>query len=429
MFVLIAVREDENMEKMSRTILHVDMNNFYASVECLYRPEIRNHPVAVAGDPLNRHGIILAKNMIAKKLGVKTGEAIWEAKQKAPGLITVPPDFQKYLRFSRLARKILYDYTDQIEAFGLDENWADVTGSLGLFGSGYDIAEEIRQRVKDELGVTVSIGVSFNKIFAKLGSDLKKPDAITVIPADNFQNIVWPLPAGDLLYVGKATERKLRNLGVITIGGIANCPIDVLTRLLGKWGEVLWLFANGKDNAPVRKFDESASVKSIGNGTTCPRDLTTEEDIKLVFMVLAESVAARLRDYGLKCTGVQIMVRDNKLYYMTRQSKLSRATYLSDEILKAAMELFNQHYYWWRPVRALGLSGINLVTEHSGIELSLFENPVKIVQKENLEKAVDGLRKRFGHNAVMRAAALLDNQLTGFNPKEDHTIHPVSYFR
>ena len=165
MFVLIAVREDENMEKMSRTILHVDMNNFYASVECLYRPEIRNHPVAVAGDPLNRHGIILAKNMIAKKMGVKTGEAIWEAKQKAPGLITVPPDFQKYLRFSRLARKILYDYTDQIEAFGLDENWADVTGSLGLFGTGYDIAEEIRQRVKDELGVTVSIGVSFNKIF------------------------------------------------------------------------------------------------------------------------------------------------------------------------------------------------------------------------------------------------------------------------
>ena len=412
-----------------RSIIHVDMNNFYASVECLYRPEIRHLPVAVAGDPLNRHGIILAKNMIAKKMGVKTGEAIWEAKQKAPGLITVPPDFQKYLRFSRLARKILYDYTDQIEAFGLDENWADVTGSLGLFGTGYDIAEEIRQRVKDELGVTVSIGVSFNKIFAKLGSDLKKPDAITMIPADNFQNIVWPLPAGDLLYVGKATERKLRKLGIITIGGIANCPLDVLTQLLGKWGEVLWLFANGKDSSPVRKIDESAAVKSIGNGTTCPRDLTTEEDIKLVFMVLAESVAARLRDYGLKCTGVQIMVRDSKLYYMTRQSKLLKPTNLSDDILNKAMELFNNNYDWWRPVRALGLSGINLVTEHSGIELSLFEDPEKDVQKENLARVVDGLRKRFGHDAVLRAAALLDSKLTGFNPKEDHTIHPVSYFR
>lgn len=412
-----------------RSIIHVDMNNFYASVECLYRPEIRHLPVAVAGDPLNRHGIILAKNMIAKKMGVKTGEAIWEAKQKAPGLITVPPDFQKYLRFSRLARKILYDYTDQIEAFGLDENWADVTGSLGLFDTGYDIAEEIRQRVKDELGVTVSIGVSFNKIFAKLGSDLKKPDAITMIPADNFQNIVWPLPAGDLLYVGKATERKLRKLGIITIGGIANCPLDVLTQLLGKWGEVLWLFANGKDSSPVRKIDESAAVKSIGNGTTCPRDLTTEEDIKLVFMVLAESVAARLRDYGLKCTGVQIMVRDSKLYYMTRQSKLLKPTNLSDDILNKAMELFNNNYDWWRPVRALGLSGINLITEHSGIELSLFEDPEKDVQKENLARVVDGLRKRFGHDAVLRAAALLDSNLTGFNPKENHTIHPVSYFR
>lgn len=412
-----------------RSIIHVDMNNFYASVECLYRPEIRHLPVAVAGDPLNRHGIILAKNMIAKKMGVKTGEAIWEAKQKAPGLITVPPDFQKYLRFSRLARKILYDYTDQIEAFGLDENWADVTGSLGLFDTGYDIAEEIRQRVKDELGVTVSIGVSFNKIFAKLGSDLKKPDAITMIPADNFQNIVWPLPAGDLLYVGKATERKLRKLGIITIGGIANCPLDVLTQLLGKWGEVLWLFANGKDSSPVRKIDESAAVKSIGNGTTCPRDLTTEEDIKLVFMVLAESVAARLRDYGLKCTGVQIMVRDSKLYYMTRQSKLLKPTNLSDDILNKAMELFNNNYDWWRPVRALGLSGINLITEHSGIELSLFEDPEKDIQKENLARVVDGLRKRFGHDAVLRAAALLDSKLTGFNPKENHTIHPVSYFR
>lgn len=367
--------------------------------------------------------------MIAKKLGVKTGEAIWQAKLKAPNLVTVPPDFKKYLRFSRLARGILYDYTDQIEAFGLDENWCDVTGSLDLFGSGYDIAEEIRQRVKDELGVTVSIGVSFNKIFAKLGSDYKKPDAITVISDNNFKNIVWSLPAGDLLYVGRATERKLRNLGIVTIGGIAKCPVDVLTRLLGKWGEVLWLFANGKDSAPVRKINESAAVKSIGNGTTTPRDLTTEEDVKLVFTVLAESVAARLRDYGLKCTGLQIMARDSSLYYMTRQSKLDKPTYLSSDILAGAMELFNLNYDWRRPVRALALSGINLVTEHSGIELSLFDDPQQDVIKEKLAHTVDGLRKRFGHNAVLRASALLDNRLTGFNPKEEHTIHPVSYFR
>ena len=412
-----------------RSILHVDMNNFYASVECLYRPEIRHLPVAVAGDPLNRHGIILAKNMIAKRLGVKTGEAIWEAKQKAPKLVTVPPDFAKYLKFSRLARSILYDYTDQIEAFGLDENWADVTGSLSIFGSAHDIAELIRKRVKDELGITVSIGVSFNKIFAKLGSDYKKPDAITDIMPDNFKSLVWPLPASDLLYVGKATSRKLTSIGITTIGGIAKCPKDVLCRKLGKWGEVLWLFANGLDTAPVRLLGQEAAVKSVGNGITCPRDLTTDEDVQLVFTVLAESVAARLRDYNLKCTGVEIQIRDKNLYYMTRQQKISRPTFLSSDIIAAAMQLFSANYRWFYPVRAVALRGINLVTADTLIELSLFEDENRNLAAENLARTIDGLRKRFGHDSILRASSLLDRNLTGFNPKEDHTIHPVSYFR
>lgn len=412
-----------------RSIIHVDMNNFYASVECLYRPEIRHLPVAVAGDPLNRHGIILAKNMIAKRLGVKTGEAIWEAKQKAPKLVTVPPDFAQYLKFSRLARGILYDYTDQIEAFGLDENWADVTGSLSIFGSAHDIAELIRKRVKDELGITVSIGVSFNKIFAKLGSDYKKPDAITDIMPDNFKSLVWPLPASDLLYVGKATSRKLTSIGITTIGGIAKCPKDVLCRKLGKWGEVLWLFANGLDTAPVRLLGQEAAVKSVGNGITCPRDLTADEDVQLVFTVLAESVAARLRDYNLKCTGVEIQIRDKNLYYMTRQQKISRPTFLSSDIIAAAMQLFSANYRWFYPVRAVALRGINLVTADTLVELSLFEDESKNLAAENLARTIDGLRKRFGHDSILRASSLLDRNLTGFNPKEDHTIHPVSYFR
>lgn len=412
-----------------RSILHVDMNNFYASVECLYRPEIRHLPVAVAGDPLNRHGIILAKNMIAKHLGVKTGEAIWEAKQKVPKLVTVPPDFGKYLKFSRLARGILYDYTDQIEAFGLDENWADVTGSLSIFGSAHDIAELIRKRVKNELGITVSIGVSFNKIFAKLGSDYKKPDAITDITPENFRSLVWALPASDLLYVGKATSRKLTSIGITTIGGIAKCPKDVLCRKLGKWGEVLWLFANGLDTAPVRLLGQEAAVKSVGNGITCPRDLTADEDLQLVFTVLAESVAARLRDYNLKCTGVEIQIRDKNLYYMTRQQKISRPTFLSSDIIAAAMQLFSANYRWFYPVRAVALRGINLVTADTLVELSLFEDESKNLAAENLARTIDGLRKRFGHDSILRASSLLDRNLTGFNPKEDHTIHPVSYFR
>lgn len=412
-----------------RTILHVDMNNFYASVECLYRPEIRHLPVAVAGDPANRHGIILAKNMLAKKLGVKTGEAIWQAQLKAPNLVTVPPDFRKYLKFSRLARKILYDYTDQVEPFGIDENWIDVSGSAALFGDGSSIANSIRLRIREELGITVSIGVSFNKVFAKLGSDLKKPDAITLIPKDRYKTIVWPLPVEDLLYVGKSTLKKLHNIGVMTIGNLAACDTEVLHAVLGKWGDVLWLFANGRDNSPVRKINESAAVKSIGNGTTCPRDLTDNEDVRLVFTVLAESIAARLRDYGLKATGVQIHVRDNMLYSFSRQKKITKATYLSDDILKAAMELFTGFYTWPRPIRSISLRAIDLVTEKDYIELSLFEDNEKLLAQENLAHTIDCLRRRFGHAAVIKASYLLDSKLTGFNPKEDHTIHPVSFFR
>lgn len=414
---------------MSRTILHVDMNNFYASVECLYRPEIRHLPVAVAGDPANRHGIILAKNMLAKKLGVKTGEAIWQAQLKAPNLVTVPPDFRKYLKFSRLARKILYDYTDQVEPFGIDENWIDVSGSAALFGDGSSIANSIRLRIREELGITVSIGVSFNKVFAKLGSDLKKPDAITLIPKDRYKTIVWPLPVEDLLYVGKSTLKKLHNIGVMTIGNLAACDTEVLHAVLGKWGDVLWLFANGRDNSPVRKINESAAVKSIGNGTTCPRDLTDNEDVRLVFTVLAESIAARLRDYGLKATGVQIHVRDNMLYSFSRQKKITKATYLSDDILKAAMELFTGFYTWPRPIRSISLRAIDLVTEKDYVELSLFEDNEKLLAQENLAHTIDCLRRRFGHAAVIKASYLLDSKLTGFNPKEDHTIHPVSFFR
>ena len=405
------------------------MNNFYASVECLYRPEIRHLPVAVAGDPMNRHGIILAKNMIAKKLGIKTGEAIWEAKLKAPNLVTVPPDFRKYLKFSRLARQILYDYTDQIEPFGIDENWIDVTGSKILCGDGSVIANSIRTRIKEELGITASIGVSFNKIFAKLGSDMKKPDAVTVIPYDKFKDIIWQLPVSELLYVGRSTQRKLNSRGVITIGDLAKYPVEYLVSTLGKWGEILSLFANGKDTTPVRKLNESSAVKSIGNGTTCPRDLIDNQDVKLVFTVLAESVAARLRDYGLKCTGVQIYLRDNKLYSITRQKKIKKPTYLSTDILAAAMELLVNSYDWQNPLRSVGVRAIDLVTENSYMELSLFDNNDKIIEQENLAHTIDSLRKRFGHDSILRASCLLDSSLTGFNPKEDHTIHPVSYFR
>ena len=241
-----------------------------------------------------------------------------------------------------------------------------------------------------------------------LRSDYKKPDAITDIMPDNFKSLVWPLPASDLLYVGKATSRKLTSIGITTIGGIAKCPKDVLCRKLGKWGEVLWLFANGLDSAPVRLLGQEAAVKSVGNGITCPRDLTNNEDVQLVFTVLAESVAARLRDYNLKCTGVEIQIRDKNLYYMTRQQKISRPTFLSSDIIAAAMQLFRANYRWFYPVRAVALRGINLVTADTLVELSLFEDENRNLAAENLARTIDGLRKRFGHDSILRASRLLD---------------------
>lgn len=412
-----------------RTVLHVDLNNFYASVECLYNPSLRDKPIAVAGDPANRHGIILAKNMPAKKLGVKTGEAIWQAKEKVPELICVPPQYDKYLRFSHAARKIYYRYTNQVEAFGIDECWLDVTGSENLFGSGQQIAEKIRQTMKNELGLTVSIGISWNKIFAKFGSDYKKPDAVTLITPENFQKIIWPKPASELLYVGHATERKLKGIAVFTIGDLAKRDPELLKLSLGKWGLILSDFARGLDTAPVRIIDERSAIKSIGNGVTTPRDITNADDAKLVFICLAESVAARLRENGLKCTGVEITLRDNSLYTVNRQMKLPCPTCYSADIINAAMQLLYKNYdfYTNKHLRSLGVRGINLVTADAGIQLDLFRND-NLEKKEKLAKAVDELRYRFGHNAILRAATLLDDGLV-INPKDDHVIHPYSYFR
>ncbi|MBU2702257.1 DNA polymerase-4 [Sporomusaceae bacterium BoRhaA] len=412
---------------MVRTILHVDLNNFYASVECLYRSEIRNKPVIVGGDVEARHGIVLAKNNIAKVAGVKTGDAIWQAKQKCSGLVVVPPDFRKYLRFSRMAKAIYANYTDQVEPFGIDESWLDVTGSVRLFGDGRTIADTIRQRMKNELGVTVSVGVSWNKIFAKLGSDMKKPDATIVINKDNFKQLVWQLPVGDLLYVGRSTRRKLEHRAIFTIGDLAKADVRNLKLLLGVWGETLWQFANGLDSAPVRKAGIESIVKSVGNSTTTARDLINNEDVKLIIYVLAESVAVRLRAHGLKCSTVSIYVRDNELSSFERQGKLTTSTYISGTIAQKALELFSRNYHWNKPIRSIGVRGADLVTADQHIQLDLFgEDPTT---KEQLEKTIDDIRRRFGPYSIQRCSMLNDRQLTGFNPKDDHVIHPVSFFR
>lgn len=411
-----------------RTILHCDMNNFYASVECLYRPELRERPVAVCGDADLRHGIVLAKNYPAKACGIRTGEATWQARQKCPGLIVLPPDYSRYLRFARLARDIYTDYTDRIEPFGPDEAWLDVTGSCGLFGSGGAIADEIRRRVRQELGITASVGVSWNKIFAKLGSDLEKPDATTVIARDNFRERVWPLPVGDLLYVGRATERKLAVKSIRTIGELAGTEAEALHVWFGKWGDVLYSFSNGLDASPVAPMGAEAMIKSVGNSTTTPRDLENDEDVRVILSVLCESVAMRLRELALECRTVEIGIRDNSLFSLVRQKKQPRPTSLARELHRAAMELFQANYRWQRPIRSLGVRACELCAPGESVQLSLLDDEDRRDKLFRLENAMDDIRRRYGSLSIRPALLLADRRLGDLNPKDDHVIHPVGYF-
>lgn len=411
-----------------RVILHCDLNNFYASVECLYNPQIRDKPVAVAGDIEQRHGIVLAKNYIAKKYGIQTGMALWQARQLCRDTVFVPPNYDRYQRYSRRAKEIYCEYTDQVEPFGLDECWLDVTGSARRFGSGKEIADKIRETIKFELGVTASVGVSFNKIFAKLGSDYKKPDATTVITEDNYKEIAWPLPAKDLLYVGPATTRKLSNLGILKIGDIAKADPDFMRKLLGKNGYILWLFANGLDPSPVARISSNPPIKSVGNSTTSPRDLVSDDDIKITLYVLSESVAARLREDNFVCSTVQVSIRDNELFSYTRQGKLSLQSCNAEDIFEKAFYLYKTNHISQKPIRSIGVRACDL-SEEKDVQLSFLPEIKRMQTQHNLENVIDDIRRRYGHHGIQRAIMLKDRELSDLDPKIDHIIHPVSFFK
>lgn len=400
-----------------RHILHCDCNCFYASVEMQEHPELRGKSIAVCGDPEARHGIVLTASYPAKRMGVKTGMPIWEAKQHCRDLIIVPASYGKYQKYSGYVREVFNDYTDQVESFGLDEAWLDITGSVGLFGSPVKIANEISVRIKRELGITVSIGVSFNKITAKLGSDYKKPDAITIIEPENYKEIVYPLPAGDLLYVGAATQRKLGNYGIRTIGQLAEMNPEVLKGWFGVMGYTLSAFARGLDQTPVAKQDAHSAIKSVGNSATTPRDLTTDEDVWLMLVLLSESVAMRMRDLGSKCNVVEIYVRDNELSGFTRRRKLDSPTNVSIEIARIAFDLFKRNYSWPKPLRSIGVRGADLCPADCAVQLGFFSNEEKREKLEHIDKAVDTLRQRYGYRSVQRAVVCWNGQdITSVHP-------------
>ncbi|MHB1483568.1 MAG: DNA polymerase Y family protein [Saccharofermentanales bacterium] len=396
------------------------MNNFFASVECLQQPDFRDKPVAVCGAAEMRQGIVLAKNGVAKSLGILTGESIPEAKAKCPDLVVVKPHYPLYLKYAKLARRIYSDYTDEIIVYGLDEAWLDVTKSQSLYGGGVAIADRIRARVKDELGLTISVGVSFNKIFSKLGSDMKKPDATTVISRDDFKDIVWRLPAKELLFVGKSVQHKLFLRNIISIGDLAMADPLLLKKVLGKIGLVLWQFANGDDSSFIPEEDDATLIKSIGNNTTPPRNLNTPQDVKLLLYVLADSVSTRLRSNRLNAKTIQIHVKDSRFNTREFQTRLGKPTQCSSEIFAAAMDLFSKQYSWKNPVRTIGIRATNL--ESSVVsQITLFdaEGPAK---ESKLEYAVDEIRKRFGYFSIERALVLRNKNMFELPVQSEYTV-------
>ena len=390
---------------MDRVIFHCDCNSFYASVELLSHPELRDKPVAVCGDPASRHGIILAKNEPAKKFGVKTAETIWQAKKKCPDLVLLPAHHRLYSEYSKKVNAIYERFTDLVEPFGLDENWLDVTGTLHLFGGDpVALADQIRATVKSELGLTISVGVSFNKVFAKLGSDYKKPDATTLISADNFRSMVWPLPVTDLLFVGRAAAKVLGQYGISTIGDLAAFDRQALISLLGKQGGQLWSYANGLENSPVAPAGLYVPPKSVGNGQTFPRNLVTRDEIHLGLALLSDEVAMRLRQHHLKATTLQVTIRDPNFKDICRQRPLEFPTCTARELTRAATEIVSQCWGDHAPIRALTVTAHNLVGEDETTEqIGLFDGdaPKRRDKTEKLERTMDALRAKYGHDILL----------------------------
>lgn len=389
-----------------RVVLHSDLNAFFASVETVLNPTLRNVPMAVCGEPERRHGIILAKNELAKRQGIVTAETIYQAQKKCPNLVLVRPHHDLYVRYSREINAIYREYTDLVEPFGIDESWLDVTGSQKLFGSGENIANILRGRIRRETGLTVSVGVSFNKTIAKLGSDLKKPDAVTVIDRAHFREIVWPLPVGALLYVGKSAMQVFRDLGINTIGALARSSPELLSHKLGKLGTQLHAYANGEDDEPVASAYEKREVKSVGNGMTFSHDLYGMEEILVGLDAVCDLAAARMRAKGVKCTGVQLAIKDENFVTAQRQKQLDLPTNLARELREAAAALLRDT---WNPrlgIRSLTVTGIGLVPEGAAVQIGFFDDPAENARADRRERAVDDIRKKFGKGAIQSGGIL-----------------------
>ena len=403
---------------MERIIIHSDMNSCYASIECSLNPELKGKPVAVGGSVEDRHGIILAKTAEAKKFGVTTGEPIWQAEKKCPGLIIVPPHFDIYAKYSSLARDIYRRYTDKIEPMGLDEAWCDITGSILLFGSVENITNGIREAFKNELGITVSIGVSYNKIFAKLGSDLAGIDEVVTITKENYKDIVWPLSVGSIMGVGRNTAKKLQSYGIRTVGDLANTDSHWLKLTFGVTGEDMWRYANGFDSSRVMPDGYAREVKSIGHGVTCREDLTNDEEVWLAFLQLSQDVSKRLKEERLAATSVQISVRDTFLMTRQFQCETGYPTQSAMDISKTALKLFKENYSWVSNVRALSVRAINLCDEDAPMQLDLSGEYKQHDRQKIIDDTTLALREKFGSDALFNCSVMMENKMPDMKGKK-----------
>ncbi len=391
-----------------RVILHSDANCFYASCEMVLNPSLRDKAVAVCGSENERHGIVLAKSERAKKCGVKTGMTNREALSLCPDLVIVPPRFEYYQKFSKLLHKIYERYTDFIEPYGLDECWLDVSDSLK---SGEEIASEIRQAVKDELGLSVSIGISFNKVFAKLGSDMKKPDAQTLITRENFKELVWPLPVSDLLYCGRHTSEKLMRLGITTIGALARIPEHYLVSKFGKNGHALWVYANGEDDSRVAHMNDYTPPKSIGHGITCIENLENTDEASKVIVALCQDIGYKLRSHKMSCMGVSLSVKDENLCVFSFQTRLEVATQDQAEIARVAISLLKKNYNWKFRLRALSVTAIDLQSEDAPVQSMMFFDYEKQDKLKRLNSTIDEINNVYGKRSIQPATVLDERKM------------------
>ena len=420
------------MKTWPRIIVHADLNHCYAQIEEMKCPELVKVPMIVGGDESKRHGIVLAKNDLAKACGIKTAETLRDAYKKCPELLVVPPHYDDYLYYTEKVKDIYRRYTNRVESFGLDEAWIDLTHSQSLYGDALALAHKIQEEIDEELGLKVSMGISFNKIFAKLGSDMDKKKGFTVISPENYQELIFPLPVEELLYVGVATKRKLNAHYIYKIGDLAKTSRSYLRGLLGKNGEMIWAFANGLDLSVVEP--NRAQEKSIGNGVTAVRDLKNFEDLKMIVYVLSESIAARLKEKHLVANEVAICLRNAKLESFSRQISLGCDSNLAEEIAKMAMHLAyrnidcKQDGTFITPFRTVTISVSKIKTASKIVQLDLFEQTIGREKEARLEQAVEIIRNKYGFDKAKRLVMKMDESLTDFNPKDDHIIHPESWF-